>query len=392
MPKICVVTGTRAEYGLLYWLMKEIQHEPNMALQVVVTGAHLAPDFGLTYRLIEEDGFVIQEKIDMLLSSDSAVGAVKSLGLATICLADAFARLQPDIIVILGDRYEMLAVAQTAMLMQIPLAHLHGGEITEGAVDDVIRHAITKLSHVHFTATEEYRARVIQLGEAPGRVYNVGALGLDAVKNIVLLSEKELEKDLKFVFREHNLLVTYHPETLLSDRENMKALENLLAAIEAFPQAGVIITGANADVCGNKFNQRLQAFAEQHAQRVVFRMSLGQQRYFSALQCSDLVVGNSSSGIIEAPFFLKPTVNIGNRQNGRIRTRTIIDCTAETTAITEAMGTALSPAFLQRIAGLDGNSPYGDGTSAKKIAAILNNISNYRDLLQKNFYDLPVNV
>lgn len=388
MKTICVVTGTRAEYGLLLPLLRALEEDRDFCLQLIVTGAHLSPEFGLTYQQIEADGFSISAKVDMLLSSGSAVGMAKSLGVAVLGLAEELNRLQPELVLVLGDRYEMLAVAQTALLLGIPLGHIHGGERTEGAVDEGIRHAITKMAHLHFTAAEEYRCRVIQMGEQPEQVYTVGALGLDAIKNIPLLAKAEIAKSLSFTFRSFNFLVTYHPETLLTEKENQIAVEAMLAALDEFPEAGVLFTGANADAGGAKVNARLQQYAQAHASRAIFCMSLGQQRYFSALQQVDVVLGNSSSGIMEVPFFGKPTVNIGNRQKGRLRVQSILDCQASKEKIIETIKKALEPAFQERLAMEKNKCIYGDGTATQQIVAVLKKPFPQRELLQKSFYDV----
>ncbi len=388
MKTICVVTGTRAEYGLLLPLLRALNEDTEFCLQLLVTGAHLSPEFGLTYQQIEADGFSISAKVDMLLSSGSAVGMAKSLGVAVLGLAEELNRLQPDLVLILGDRYEMLAVAQTALLLGIPLGHIHGGERTEGAVDESIRHAITKMAHLHFTAAEEYRCRVIQMGEQPGQVYTVGALGLDSIKKIPLLAKAELAKSLSFTFRSLNFLVTYHPETLLTEKENQIAVEALLAALDEFPEAGVLFTGANADVGGARVNERLQQYTQAHPSRAAFHMSLGQQRYFSAVQYADMVLGNSSSGILEVPFFGKPTVNIGERQKGRLRVPSILDCQASKEKIIETIKKALEPAFQERLAMEKTKCTYRDGSAAQQILTVLKQPFPKRELLRKSFHDI----
>lgn len=387
MKRICVVTGSRAEYGLLFWLMKELLQDADILLQVVVTGGHLVPEQGLTFREIEKDGFSIAAKVDMVLSSDSVVGIAKSVGIAILGLADVLERLQPDILVILGDRYEILATAQTAMLLGIPIAHIHGGELTEGAVDDCIRHAITKMAHLHFTSTEDYRRRVIQMGEEPERVYCVGALGLDAVKNIALFSKEKVETELKFSFRRQNFLITYHPETLLPVKENLWVLDELLSALDTFPEAGLIFTGANADMCGKMINERIQSYVKKEKNRAIFNMSLGQQRYFSVMKQVDVVLGNSSSGIIEAPFFEIPTVNIGDRQKGRILSQSIVNCRGKHKEIVGAIKNAFEIKLQSEKVVQQNLSLYGDGMSAKKIAMILRKPLKREALLRKSFWD-----
>jgi UDP-N-acetylglucosamine 2-epimerase (non-hydrolysing)/GDP/UDP-N,N'-diacetylbacillosamine 2-epimerase (hydrolysing) len=338
---ICVLTGSRAEYGLLYWLMREIDQDPDLALQIVATGAHLSPEFSLSYRAIEADGFAIDEKVEILLSSDTATGMAKSLGLGMIGLADAFRRLNPDLLVLLGDRYEILAAAQTALFARIPVAHISGGESTEGAIDEAIRHAITKLSHWHFVAAETYRRRVIQLGEDPCRVFNYGDPGLDNIRRLPLLDQQELEQRIAFRLGGQSFLITYHPVTNDPDSAIAGCAE-LLAALDCYPQARLIITGANADAGGRAICSLLTAYAGLNEDRAMFSPSLGQVCYLSAMKHCRLVIGNSSSGIIEAPAMKTATVNIGDRQQGRLKAASIIDCGASRNEIAAAIGRALS--------------------------------------------------
>jgi UDP-hydrolysing UDP-N-acetyl-D-glucosamine 2-epimerase len=382
--KICVVTGTRAEYGLLYWLMREIQEDPDLELQIIVTGMHLSPEFGLTYKMIEEDGFHINEKVEMLLSSDTPVGISKSIGLGIISMADALDRLKPEIVVILGDRFEILAVAQAAMTARIPIAHIHGGETTEGAIDEQIRHALTKMSHLHFVAAEPYRKRVIQMGESPDRVYNVGALGLDNIKRLKLLSKNELEQAIDFSFGNLNFLVTLHPVTLNKDETKRSVIE-LLKAIQYFPEAKIIFTKSNADTDGHLINQLIDEYARKNQDRVKVFASLGQVNYLSTIQFIDVVIGNSSSGIIEVPVFKKPTVNIGTRQKGRLKASSVIDCEYDELSIKSAIEKALSPEFQKSLPNTI--SLYGSGNTAEQIKDCLKSVE-LRGLLTKKFYDL----
>lgn len=386
MFRICVATGSRAEYGLLAELMRELHGDEEVQLQVLVTGAHLVAEQGLTYRQIENDGFTINAKVDMLLASDSAVGVAKSIGIAVIGVADALERLKPDLIVVLGDRYEMLAVAQTALVLDVPVAHIHGGELTEGAIDDCIRHAITKMSKLHFTAAEEYKQRVIQLGEQPEYVYNVGPMALDAIRKTNLLSKEELEASLSFSLKKYNFLITYHPETLLTDKDNMRVLDEILKALDFFPEAGLIFTGANADVCGQRINERIVRYVKEEFQRAVFCMSLGRQRYFSALKYVDLVLGNSSSGVLEVPFFGKPTVNIGDRQKGRIRANSVLDCAGENQEIQEAISRALTGEFQEQCK-KENLRLARDGTSAEYIVSSIKRFLQ-KGVVRKRFYDM----
>jgi UDP-hydrolysing UDP-N-acetyl-D-glucosamine 2-epimerase len=382
--KICVVTGTRAEYGLLYWLMHEIQNDEQLQLQLVVTGMHLSPEFGLTFQQIEADGFKIDYKVEMLLSSDTRVGVAKSVAVGVMGFADAFQQLAPDIIVILGDRYEILAAAQAALLLNIPIAHLHGGEVTEGAVDESIRHAVTKMAHIHFVASEAYRRRVIQLGEHPDRVFNVGAPGLDNAVRLPLLSKEELEQSLGIRLKQPTFLVTYHPETTRNGSAR-EQIEQLLTALEAFPEATLILTKANADSEGRLINQMLEYFVQKHSDRAKLFASLGQIRYLSALRYVDVVIGNSSSGIIEVPFFKKPTVNIGNRQKGRLKSKSIIDCKCTATDIINAIETAMNRDFRESL--VSTTSLFGDGNASARIKRKLKEI-DLQGIIQKSFYDI----
>lgn len=385
--KICVVTGTRAEYGLLYWLMREIQADDELELQIIATGQHLSPEFGLTYKNIEADGFVINAKVEMLLSSDSHVGIAKSVGLGTIGFADALARLQPDIMVLLGDRFEALAAAQTAMILRIPIAHIHGGEATEGLIDEAIRHSITKMSLLHFTAAEEYRHRVIQLGEEPSRVYNFGAIGLDNIKRLNLLSRKTLEVETGFKFQRVNFLVTYHPVTL-SSKSSEDYVKELLSALDSFEDAGIIFTQANADTSGRIINKIFQDYVHKHQDRMIFVNTLGQLKYLSAIQYMDAVVGNSSSGVLEVPSFNIPTVNIGPRQNGRLMAKSVITCGEKSGEIVKALNKAVSSSFKNSIKKMC--SPYGNGGVSEKIVNILKTSDLSNERIMKKFYNIEM--
>lgn len=385
--KICVVTGTRAEYGLLYWLMKEIKADDELELQIIATGQHLSPEFGLTYKNIEADGFAINSKVEMLLSSDSPVGIAKSVGLGTIGFADALARLQPDIMVLLGDRFEALAAAQTAMILRIPIAHIHGGEATEGLIDEAIRHSITKMSLLHFTAAEEYRHRVIQLGEEPSRVYNFGAIGLDNIKRLTLLSRKKLEVETGFKFQRVNFLVTYHPVTL-SSKSSEDYVKELLNALDSFEDAGIIFTQANADTSGRIINKIFQDYVNKHQDRMIFVNTLGQLKYLSAIQYMDAVVGNSSSGVLEVPSFNVPTVNIGPRQNGRLMAKSVITCGEKSGEIAKALNKAVSPSFKNSIKKI--SSPYGSGGVSEKIVNILKTYDLSNERIMKKFYNIEM--
>jgi GDP/UDP-N,N'-diacetylbacillosamine 2-epimerase (hydrolysing) len=385
--RICVVTGTRAEYGLLRWTMEGIRAHPRLELQVLVTGMHLSPEFGLTYREIEADGFRIDERVEMLLSSDSPQGLTKSMGVGMIGFADALARLDPDLVLLLGDRFEILSVAAAAMVARIPIAHVHGGETTEGVIDESIRHSITKMSHLHFVAADEYRQRVVQLGEHPGRVFNVGGLGIDNIRKLTLLGRAELEAALQLRFRARNLLVTFHPVTLES-ATSAKQMQELLAALAALPDTTLILTKPNADTDGRVIIDMLDEFAKRHAHAHVFT-SLGQLRYLSCLAQVDAVVGNSSSGLTEAPSFRKATINIGDRQRGRLKADSVIDCAADRDDIARALAQVYTPGFQRLLSGV--RNPYGDGGSAERIVAELANVE-LEGVLKKRFYDLPAAV
>ena len=384
--KICVVTGTRAEYGLLYWLMKEIQSDDALQLQVVATGTHLSPEFGLTYKVIENDGFRIDEKVEMLLSSDTPVGVTKSMGVEMITFADVLDRLKPDILVVLGDRYELLVAASAAMVANIPIAHIAGGEITEGAIDDSIRHCITKMSHIHFVTTAEHRRRVIQMGENPQNVYEVGAPGFDNIVKMKLLSLNELESTLDFSLGEKFFLVTYHPVTVESYKQD-NALENLFKALDQFKEYKVLITKSNGDAGGRIINKLIDEYASTQPERICCRTSLGQLRYLSAMKYCAAVVGNSSSGIWETPVFKKPTVNIGARQQRRHREMSIIDCNETAPDIIDSINKALSTEFQTAIKGM--NILHTDGLVAVRMKDALKNIP-LENLFRKTFFDYKI--
>ncbi len=325
MKKVCVITGTRAEYGLLKPLISRINSDSEMQLQLVATGMHLSPEFGLTYKEIKQDGFEITESNEMLLSSDTPNGITKSIGLGVIGFADIFTRIMPDIVMILGDRYEALAAAVAAMVHRVPIAHIHGGELTEGVIDDSVRHAITKMSMLHFTSIEHYRKRVIQLGEQPERVFCVGALGVENIRTRTLLGKKELGQSIQFSLEEPYVIVTFHPVTLEENTAGAQ-FKNLLVALDKFNKYKIIFTKSNADTEGRSINSQIDEYTKANRNRAIGVSSLGTIRYLSALKYCEMVIGNSSSGILEAPSFHIPTVNIGDRQKGRIKGRSIIDC------------------------------------------------------------------
>ena len=385
MKKACVVTGTRAEYGLLKPVIEKIYKSDGLELQLVVTGMHLSPEFGMTYREIEQDSYPIIAKIEMLMSSDTAVGITKSMGVALLGFSEYFETYKPDIVVILGDRYEMLAAASAAMIARIPIAHIGGGELTEGAVDEAIRHSITKMSYLHFPSTDEYRNRIIQLGEQPERVYNVGALGVENIKSVKLLSKKELKESLDFKSIDNTIMITYHPVTL-ETLTAQKQFRNILDVIDNHQELSVIFTKANSDTDGRIINQMIDEFAVQNSDRCKVFTSLGQVRYLSALQFCAAVVGNSSSGIIEVPSFGIPTVNVGDRQRGRVRAESVIDCGNSVQDIEDALRIALSREFKDKLANI--NNPYEKaGTSDVIVQTISDELEKGIDI-KKKFYDL----
>lgn len=386
MKRIGIMTGTRAEYGLLKSLMQEINKDNDLELYLIVSGMHLSPEFGMTYKEIEEDGFEINAKVEMLLSSDSPAGISKSIGLGVIGFADEFQRADLDMLILLGDRYEALSAAISAMVMRIPIAHLHGGELTEGAIDEGIRHSITKMSYLHFTSTEQYRSRVIQLGENPERVFYVGALGVENIKKINLMTKEELEKSIHFEIDENTVVVTYHPVTLENNTVEEQFL-NLLEVLDRNPKIRMIFTKANADTNGRIVNELIDKYAAQNSERACAFMSLGQKRYLSALKYCRIVIGNSSSGIIEAPSFGKPIINIGDRQKGRICADSVINCGYTQQEIQQAMETALTEEFENKARNC--RNPYEkENTAANIISVIKDYLLNDKIKLKKGFYDI----
>jgi GDP/UDP-N,N'-diacetylbacillosamine 2-epimerase (hydrolysing) len=381
--KVCVITGTRAEYGLLYWLMKEIQEDDSLELQVIVTGMHLSPEFGLTFKEIEKD-FKIDKKIEMLLSSDTAIGISKSMGLAQISFAESYDELQPDIVVVLGDRYEIFSAASAAMIARIPIAHLHGGETTEGAFDEAIRHSITKMSHLHFTATEVYKNRVIQLGEQPNRVFNVGGLGVDNIVKLNLLSKEDFEVSIGFKLNKNNILITFHPVTLEIETAQQQFKE-LLLALDQQENTTLIFTKTNSDINGRIINQMIDEYVLRNSDKAVCFTSLGSKRYLSALLYMNMIVGNSSSGLAEAPTFKKATINIGDRQKGRIKAKSVIDCLPDKIEILKAFKIATSTAFEHVLQNVD--NPYGNGGASQMIKNIIRQVELH-NVLKKPFYDV----
>jgi len=382
--KICVVTGTRAEYGLLYWLMKDIKKDPTLELQIIATGMHCSPEFGLTYSNIEEDGFSINKKIEMIVSADTPQSISKSTGLGLIGFADAYVDLKPDVIVVLGDRYELLAASTAAIFARIPIAHIHGGETTEGAFDEAIRHSITKMAWWHFVAADVYKKRVIQLGEDPSRVLMVGGLGVDGIKKSKLLSKQELEKKLKFKFNKKNLLVTFHPVTL-ENNTSQEHFKIVLASLNKLKNTNIIFSFTNSDTNGRIINSMINKFVNDNLKNSIAFKSMGQINYLSTLQFVDGVIGNSSSGLLEAPTFKIGTINIGDRQKGRLKAKSIIDCEPTKTSIKQAVKTLYTKDF-QNILSIVKN-PYGEGNAIEKIARVLRD-SIIPEELKKEFYEL----
>jgi UDP-hydrolysing UDP-N-acetyl-D-glucosamine 2-epimerase len=387
--RICVVTTSRADYGLLTWLMRAIREDAELELQVIAAGMHLCPEFGLTYRDIEQDGLPIDRKIEMLLSADSDSAVTKSIGVGLISFSDTLEYLRPDILVILGDRFELLSAAIAALVAKIPIAHIHGGETSQGAIDEGVRHAITKMASLHFAATETYRRRIIQMGEDPDSVFAFGAPGLDALHHVTLLTKQELESHLGFSLESPTAIVTYHPVTL-ERRTAEEQIENLLTALSQ-ESVRAVFTKANADMQGRLINQRIAAFCREHPSDYRLSSNLGQEVYLSCLHHLDLMVGNSSSGLIEAPSFELPVVNIGDRQKGRIKAANVIDVGYSIADIVAGIGRASSDAWKEGIKDLE--NPYagqGDGMVSFRIKEQLKSVDISESLMKKRFHDLPV--
>ena len=384
MRKICVITGSRAEYGLLRWVKQGIKDDPVVRLQIIATGMHLSREFGLTYREIEKNGFCIDRKVKMLTNSDTPVGIAKSMGKGLIGFADAFNELKPDLIVVLGDRFEIFSAVAAALVARIPVAHLHGGELTQGAFDDSIRHSITKMSSLHFVATKEYRQRVIQLGEQPQRVFTVGGLGIDNMLRLTLLKREELELALNFKLGKKNLLVNFHPVTLERDA-GIKQMSELLNVLGRMKETKLIFTLPNADTNNRKFIKMVKRFVSRHPNARAYP-SLGQLRYLSCVAQVDGVVGNSSSGLTEVPSFKKGTINIGDRQKGRLQSISVINCQATRQSIGIAIRRLYSRDFQASLSQV--RNPYGTGGASDKMVKILKRCS-LDGLSKKAFYDLP---
>ena len=381
--KVCIVTGSRAEYGLLYWLIKEVEADKDLKLQLIVTGMHLSSEFGLTHKEIEKD-FKIDKKIDIHLSSDTSIGISKSMSIAQASFAKAYNKLKPDIVVVLGDRYEIFSAVSSAMISRIPIAHLHGGEATEGSIDEAIRHCITKMSHLHFTATEEYSKRVIQLGEDSKRVFNVGGAGIENIKRLKLLTKVKFEKSINFKLKKKNVLVTFHPVTL-EIKTSKKHFQELLNSIDELEDTNIIFTKANSDADGKIINQMIDKYISKNLDKSIGVASLGQLNYLSALQYVDFVIGNSSSGLLEVPSFRIGTINIGDRQNGRIKADSVVDCSPNKKSIKKAIKIVYSKKFQNFLK--DVKNPYGDECASKKIIKVLKSVK-LENILKKTFFDI----
>ena len=383
MKNICVITGSRADYGLLNPLIRKLKKSTGLNLKIIATGSHLAPEHGMTINEILRDNFRIDKKVEMLLSSDTETGTAKSIGLGIIGMADAFDDLKPDMVILLGDRFEILAAATAAMVKHIPIAHIHGGEKTLGSTDEFMRHAITKMSHLHFVACDEYKQRVIQLGEEPSRVFNVGALGIDNAVGINLISKAELERDLGFKFQRRNIMITYHPD-LMGARKDRSGIDNLLDALSHYPDIGMIFTMPNSDAGRNYIADSIEKYCSNNNNTHLFE-SLGHRNYLSCLQYVDCVVGNSSSGIIEAPYFKIGTINIGDRQNGRAAAKSIIHADTNVSSILQSFKILFSENFQKDLKNVD--SLYGYGGATEKILQVLEGFAEY-EKVNKKFHDL----
>ena len=381
LRKVCFVTGSRADFGLLVWPMRAVEQTAGLKLQLVATGMHLAPEFGHTIDHIRGEGFVVDETVESLLSSDSGVGVAKSVGIGVIGFADAFARLEPDLVVVLGDRFETFAAAQAAMFMRLPMAHLFGGDVTEGAVDESTRHAISKMSHLHFTSNRDSTRRLMQLGEDPARIHTIGSPGIDAIKRLKLMDRATVGREVGMALGPHNMLVTFHPVTVEAGR-SVNELDELFAALSTLdPEWRLFFTLANADAEGRALNSRIETFVADRPNSIAVA-SLGQLRYISLMNQVDVVVGNSSSGVLEAPSLNVPTVDIGDRQKGRERASSVFHAPPERGAIVAAIAKALSHGRKATV------SPYGDGESSQRFANVIAAIPDYRELLKKGFYDM----
>jgi UDP-hydrolysing UDP-N-acetyl-D-glucosamine 2-epimerase len=384
MRTIVIVTGSRAEYGLLSGLLRQLSENPAIAVRIIVTGAHLSPRFGETWREIEADGFRIDAKVPLDLEDDSPNSTARAMAQALSGIAAALEKLNPEIVVLLGDRYEILAAAEAALLLRIPVAHIHGGELTAGAMDDAMRHAITKMAHLHFTAADDYSRRVIQLGEDPANVFTVGAVGLDFIDELPAFDRDALSAHIGIEITDPLFLITYHPTTW-GKLDPSDAIEILISALEQFPEATKLFTGVNADPGNQAIAARIAKFVNDYSDRAACVESLGRSRYFSAVRGATAVIGNSSSGIIEAPALRTPTVNIGDRQEGRLRSSSVIDCAEDAASISKAIRKAMSPAFRESLSGMA--PAYGKGGAIKCIAEVLSD-ADLSGIVQKRFHDL----
>ena len=384
MKKVCVVTGTRADYGLLYWLMRELEASQHFDLEIITTGMHLSETFGATWKIIENDGFNITNKIPLPLEDDTSNGIAHATGEAIKGFSTALEQQSPHLVIVLGDRYEALAAATAACIHCIPIAHFHGGETTEGAFDEAFRHAITKMSHLHFTSAEQHRQRVIQLGEHPNRVFNVGAMGLDNIEKLELLNRAEFEKSINFTLKKQNILVTFHPVTL--ETNTTQQFDQLTTALDSLTDTGIIFTKPNSDTGNQNISKKIDAYVSQHPEHSIAYTNLGQLRYLSALSHVNAIIGNSSSGLIEAPCFGIGTINIGNRQKNRLSGPSVIHCDCNSKDIRESIMKALSAEFMDTIKNQP--NPYGSPGAAKKSRQILEKLSPNR-MVKKSFFDLP---
>ncbi|MCX6038331.1 MAG: UDP-N-acetylglucosamine 2-epimerase [Chloroflexi bacterium] len=381
--KICVFTSSRAEYGLLLGVLREIKAIETLKLQILASGTHLSPEFGMTIQEIRADGFDPDEAVETLLSSDTPSAICKSMGLAMIGYGEAIERLRPDIVVLLGDRFETFCMAAAAQVCRVPVAHIHGGETTHGAIDEAFRHSITKMSHLHFASCEAYRQRIIQLGESPDRVFNVGALGVENIRRTPLMDRGELAESIGFSLEKPYFIVTFHPVTLEQSTAGFQ-FHALLEALDAFPELNVIFTKTNADTDGRVINRLIDDYAERLPKRCLAVASLGMRRYLSAMKFASAVIGNSSSGILEAPSFKVPTVNIGDRQKGRIQAASILNCAPDAQAIRQTIGQALSSSFLESLSGI--SNPYDRPGTCSAIVGQLAKMDT--SSTKKAFYDV----
>ena len=381
--KICVVSTSRADYGLLFWLLKEIEKSRFLELSLLLSGSHLEERLGLTYKEVQRD-FKHFYKVPLGLENDDETALCLAFSAGVAGFSKVLEQIKPDIMVLLGDRYEMLSAGIAGMLRAVPLAHIHGGESTQGAIDEGIRHALTKMSHIHFCATSLYKRRIIQLGENPARVYNVGGLGVENIKRLELLGKKDFENSLGFKLGKKNILVTFHPQTI-EKKSASKQFSQILNALDSLKDTHLIFTGANADNGGKIINEMAQSYCFKNPEKAIFAISLGQLRYLSAIKHADIVLGNSSSGISEAPSLKKATINIGNRQKGRIKAPSIIDAKCDKSAILKAIKKAYSKDFQAKLKSV--KNPYDSGFASKKIIKVLENIK-LNGILKKKFYDL----